>query len=84
RLADRESSVALAKRYRAGGVAYAEVRDELARLFEQRFGSVRRRYEELMADRQALRSVLAGGADRARHRAREVLAHVRVARGLSA
>jgi tryptophanyl-tRNA synthetase len=82
-LADEEASAALAKRYRAGGVAYAEVKAELARLFDERFCSARRRYEELMADHQALRNVLADGANRARHRAREVLANGRAARGVA-
>jgi tryptophanyl-tRNA synthetase len=73
---------ALRARYLEGGVAYREVKEELAGLLEARFGPARTAYRARMADPAELERLLAAGAERARERAAPVLGRVRAAVGL--
>jgi tryptophanyl-tRNA synthetase len=72
----------LERRYRAGGVGYAEAKALLADAIEQLLAPARRRHAELMADRQGLKDILARGAARARASAAPTVAAVRAATGL--
>jgi tryptophanyl-tRNA synthetase len=79
--ADRE---AMAARFRAGGLGYAEVKREiLARVLEH-FGPARERRAELARRPDAVEDILREGARRARETAREVLEAARRASGLGA
>jgi tryptophanyl-tRNA synthetase len=72
----------LERRYRAGGVGYAEAKTMLAGAIERLLGPVRQRHAELMADPAGLKDVLARGAARARASAAPTLRAVRAATGL--
>jgi tryptophanyl-tRNA synthetase len=72
----------LERRYRSGGVGYAEAKAMLADAIEQRIALARRRHAELMADPQGLKDILARGAARARASAAPTVAAVRAATGL--
>jgi tryptophanyl-tRNA synthetase len=54
------------KQYLAGGVSYAEMKEELFDILEKEFGPARRKYEALLKDVPALDAVLGKGAERAR------------------
>jgi tryptophanyl-tRNA synthetase len=81
-LAQPAAVAALRARYLEGGVAYREVKEELAGLLEAGFGPARIAYWALMADPAELERLLAAGAERARERAAPVLDRVRAAVGL--
>jgi tryptophanyl-tRNA synthetase len=72
---------ALRARYLEGGVAYREVKEELAGLLKATFGPARIAYRALMADPAELERLLAAGAEHARERAAPVLDRVRAAVG---
>ena len=72
----------LERRYRAGGVGYAEAKAKLAEAVERLLAPARQRHAELMADPQGLKDILARGAERARASAAPVLRAVRAATGL--
>ena len=72
----------LERRYRAGGVGYAEAKAMLAEAVERLLAPARQRHAELMADPQGLKDILARGAERARASAAPVLRAVRAATGL--
>jgi tryptophanyl-tRNA synthetase len=72
----------LERRYREGGVGYAEAKDLLARAVETLIAPARQRHAELMADPAVLHGVLARGAARARESAGATLRAVRAATGL--
>jgi tryptophanyl-tRNA synthetase len=72
----------LERRYRAGGVGYAEAKAMLAEAVERLLAPARQRHAELMADPQGLKDILARGAERARASAAPVLRAVRAAAGL--
>ena len=72
----------LERRYRAGGVGYAEAKAMLAEAVERLLAPARQRHAELMADPQGLKDILARGAERARASAAPVLRAVRSATGL--
>jgi tryptophanyl-tRNA synthetase len=72
----------LERRYRAGGVGYAEAKAMLADAVERLLAPARQRHAELMADPQGLKDILARGAERARASAAPVLRAVRAATGL--
>lgn len=80
-LAQRDS-VDLAERYRDGAVGYREAKEIVIDAHEQRFGSARERYDDLIADLPTLRVVLAQGAERARESAGRRLAAARAAVGI--
>jgi tryptophanyl-tRNA synthetase len=71
-------------RYLKGGIGYGEVKQLLAGALEERFAEPRAHYQELMADRSRIESVLADGARRARDITTQVLGRVRKAVGLEA
>jgi len=72
----------LERRYRTGGVGYAEAKALLADAIERLVGPARERHAELMADPAGLRDILARGAGRARESAAGTIAAVRAATGL--
>ncbi len=73
----------LAQRYRAGGVAYAEVKKELfARMWEY-FAPYRARRAELARDLEGVRRIMKQGAEKARAVASRTLAEVRRKVGLA-
>jgi tryptophanyl-tRNA synthetase len=72
----------LERRYRAGGVGYAEAKALLAEAIEAMLGPARARHAELMADPDGLRDILARGAARARASAAPTIQAVRDATGL--
>jgi tryptophanyl-tRNA synthetase len=77
--ADRD---ALRDRMLAGGFGWGEMKDVVVEQLDAVLAGPRERYDELMADRAALDSILLAGAERARGRAREVLGSVRAAVGV--
>ncbi len=68
--------------YRRGGFGYGEVKKALADAAEKHFGPARARREELAAEPDKVRDILADGAERARKKAGEVLARAKRACGL--
>jgi tryptophanyl-tRNA synthetase len=75
---ERES---MSRRYREGGIGYAEAKDCLAAAIERELGAAGERFRELRADEASLRAALADGADRARRAARATIARAREAVG---
>jgi tryptophanyl-tRNA synthetase len=73
----------MANRYRAGGLAYGVVKEELGLRFRESFAEARRRRAQLERDPEAVLRVLERGSETARERARRVLARAREAVGLS-
>src|SRR5262249_21612049 len=69
------------RRYREGGIGYAEAKDCLAAAIERELAEPGRRFRELRADEASLRAALADGAERARREAVATLARVREAVG---
>jgi tryptophanyl-tRNA synthetase len=76
---ERESMAAL---YRRGGFGYGEVKKALADVAERYFAEARTRRQELAANPEHVREILADGARRARSKAGEVLARAKKACGL--
>lgn len=72
-----ERTAAMADRYRAGGLGYGEVKQELVDLIWDWFAPYRARREELLADHDTVRRILAEGADKARSIAMKTLRKVR-------
>jgi tryptophanyl-tRNA synthetase len=72
----------LERRYRAGGVGYAEAKALLADAIDRLLAPARQRHAELMADPQGLEETLAHGAARARASAAPTVRAVREATGL--
>jgi tryptophanyl-tRNA synthetase len=70
--------------YRHGGLAYSDIKQELAQRLEDRFASRRGTYESLLKDRTVIDLVLAQGAVQARSLARPLMAQVRRAIGIDA
>jgi tryptophanyl-tRNA synthetase len=81
-VATTTAAAELAGRYRSGSVSYHEAKQLLVAAHEERFGTARDRYRELINDRASLRSVLREGAQRARPAARELLDRARDAVGM--
>jgi tryptophanyl-tRNA synthetase len=80
--ADQAERDEVARRYREGGIGYAEVKERLAELVREHFAEIKAKREELAARPEAVRQVLAAGAEKARASARKTLARVRTAVGL--
>jgi tryptophanyl-tRNA synthetase len=72
----------LERRYRAGGVGYAEAKGLLADAVERLLAPARQRHTELMANPQRLKDILARGAERARASVAPTVQAVRSATGL--
>jgi tryptophanyl-tRNA synthetase len=81
-LADPEDVRALRERYEAGGVGYAEAKQALFEVLEERMREPRARYRELMADPGEIDRVLAAGGEVAGARAAATVARMREAVGL--
>jgi len=77
-----ERTVALAERYRAGGMGYGDAKQALFELLMDHFGAARATREKLMADPAAVDEVLAKGAAAAREVVEQVTARAREACGL--
>jgi tryptophanyl-tRNA synthetase len=82
--ADEKQQVALADRYRAGGMGYGEAKQTLYEAAMDYFGPARERREQLVANIDQVEDILQAGAKRAREKGREVLDRVRSACGLVA
>jgi len=59
--------------YVNGGAAYGHIKVELFELIRDRFAPARERRQQLLANEDELRAILARGADKARERARRTL-----------
>jgi tryptophanyl-tRNA synthetase len=70
------------KQYRAGGVGYGGMKEELLATLETRFGAARAKYDELLKDTAGLDKILAQGADRARQLAGSRMEKLRKKLGL--
>jgi len=75
---------ALAERYRAGGMGYAEAKGLLLDKINATFAPARQRRKELGSDARYVEEVLRKGAERARVHAQETITLVREAVGLAA
>ena len=71
----------IAAAYRAGGYGYGHAKKALLGMIDRHFGEARERRRELAARPDDVRDVLRSGAEAARARASEVMAHVRDAVG---
>jgi tryptophanyl-tRNA synthetase len=81
-VATQAASQDLERRYREGGVGYAEAKAMLAEAIDTALAPARQRHAELMADPALLHDILARGAGRARVSAAGTLRAVRAATGL--
>jgi tryptophanyl-tRNA synthetase len=81
-VADPPLANALGRRFRVGGVSYAEVKRDLAGLLVEMFEEPRGHYSELLEHPERVEEVLMKGATRARASARPVLEDARRAVGL--
>lgn len=80
-LASEDESAILAQKYRAGNYGYGHAKQELFELICDKFKTQREIYNDLMADKSLLDEKLAIGAEKARAKAAETLAKVRIALG---
>jgi tryptophanyl-tRNA synthetase len=80
---DKAADEALRTRYRAGGLAYGEVKQELFETVRNHFAPHAARRKELLADLDGLRRILAHGSARARHAGAKTLQKVRKKTGLA-
>jgi len=80
---DKSQQEALRKRYLAGGLGYGEVKQELFETIRDFFAPFAERRQQLLADPDDLRKILARGADKARYVAIKTLRKVRKKTGLS-
>jgi tryptophanyl-tRNA synthetase len=64
--ADAKQQEEMARRLRAGGTGWADVKQALYEQIDQTLSSPRACYEELMRDRKRLHRILADGAEKAR------------------
>ena len=75
---------ALETRLRRGDASWLDAKNTLGDILEREVGPVHRRFVELRRDESRLDAILAGGAERARARARDTLLEVRDRTGLGA
>lgn len=80
---NKEQEADLRRRYEAGGMGYGEVKEELFVTVRDFFAPYAERRKELLADTDELRSILAQGAEKARHTALKTLRKVRKKTGLA-
>lgn len=74
--ADADETREWARRYRAGGLRYSDVKGRIAALLEERFGPARERRRELAARPDDLEDILREGARRANLTAEPVLSRI--------
>ncbi|PLX80764.1 MAG: tryptophan--tRNA ligase [Desulfuromonas sp.] len=79
---DKARDAALRQRYKDGGLAFGEVKQELFETVRDFFAPHAARRAELLADPDGLRAILARGADKARYAANKTLRKVRKKTGL--
>jgi tryptophanyl-tRNA synthetase len=79
--ADAHERAAMRAELRSG-LGWGEAKQRLVAQIERELGPMRARYEQLMADPEALEAILLSGAERARAIARPLLARLREAVGL--
>lgn len=82
--ASPEQQLALADRYKAGGMGYGEAKETLYQAALTHFGPAFERRAQLEASPDTVEDILRQGAHRARAKAQEVVARVRSACGLAA
>jgi tryptophanyl-tRNA synthetase len=80
---DKQREETLRQRYLAGGLGYGEVKQELFETVRNFFAPFTQRREELLADKDHLRGILADGAGKARYAASKILRKVRKKTGLA-
>jgi tryptophanyl-tRNA synthetase len=80
---DEQSDATLRKRYAAGGLAFGEVKQELFETVRDYFAPQAEYRKELLANPDAIRQILAKGAEKARWAASKTLRKVRKKTGLS-
>lgn len=80
---NKEREAELRRRYEAGGMGYGEVKEELFVTVRDFFAPYAERRKELLANTDELRSILAQGAEKARHTALKTLRKVRKKTGLA-
>ena len=80
--ASPDQQMALAARYRAGGMGYGEAKQALFEIAWEHFALARERREKLAADPATVEDILRAGAVRARQKGAEVLDRARTACGL--
>jgi tryptophanyl-tRNA synthetase len=78
-----EQDQALRQRYRAGGLAFGHVKQELFETVRDYFAPFAERRKELLNDPDTIRRILAQGADKARYAGAKTLAKVRKKTGLA-
>jgi len=81
--ADEADRATMAQRYRAGGMGYGHAKKALAEAFEAAFAPLRKRRDELAADRGYVEGVLRTAAEKARVEARKTLDRAREAVGIA-
>ncbi|MEY2496352.1 MAG: tryptophanyl-tRNA synthetase [Verrucomicrobiota bacterium] len=69
-------------RFRQGGTGYGDFKKQLFEILWEYFAPMRKRREEILADRGYIDSILKRGAAQANHEADKVMTRVRVAVGL--
>ena len=74
---DKEQQDALRRRYLAGGMGYAEVKEELYETVRAFFAPFTERRRELLADKEGIRRILAQGVEKARYVARKTMGKVK-------
>jgi tryptophanyl-tRNA synthetase len=79
---DKAGDTALRERYRAGGLAFGDVKQELFETVRDYFAPLAEHRKELLANPDGIRDVLARGADKARFAASKTLRKVRKKTGL--
>jgi tryptophanyl-tRNA synthetase len=80
--ASQEEQDALAARYRAGGMGWGEAKEELFRVVNRSLTPLRENFNEIIADREKLNSILAAGAAKARPIAAATVKRFRKAAGI--
>ncbi len=80
---NKEQEAELRRRYEAGGLGYGEVKQELFETVRDFFAPFAERRNELLADPDGLRAILAKGAEKARYTAIKTLRKVRKKTGLA-
>ena len=80
--ATAEEQIALAKRYREGGMGWGEAKEELFRVVNRELSPLRERFDAIMADKPRLDAILESGAQRARPIAAATVNRLRKATGI--
>ncbi len=80
---DNEGQEALRARYRAGGMGYGEVKQELFETVRDFFAPYAQKRNELLAEPDRIRTILARGAEKARFAAGKTMRKVRKKTGLN-